>query len=274
MFLTLSFTILPSILIVIFVIISDKFREPVPSIRQAFFLGFLIIFPAGFLNNYFIFSNENPDSLSFIAGFTEEPLKFITLYLFLRKRTEFDEPMDAIVYATLLSLGFATLENFQYVYVFNNDISSIDMAFLRAFTAIPLHACCGVIMGYYYGNYVFKGSTKFLLKSICFPIIIHSIYNYLCTLNDLILVIYIPLIIFYAIYLLNNMKDSQKQKNIEKEIMNGSQTLPSSAIPDIDVAGNTLKKELDKIEELFENSLITEGEKQRMRDKVLGINSS
>jgi RsiW-degrading membrane proteinase PrsW (M82 family) len=218
MYLTLSFTILPSILIVIFVIFEDKFREPVPSIIQAFFLGFLIIFPAGFLNNYFIFSNENSVSLTFIAGFTEEPIKFIALYLFLRKKTEFDEPMDAIVYATLLSLGFATLENFQYVYLSNNDIFSIFTAFQRAFTAIPLHACCGIIMGYYYGNYVFKGSNKFLLKSICFPIIIHSIYNYLCDSNAIILVIYIPVLIFYAIYLLDKMRDSQKQKNIEKEI--------------------------------------------------------
>jgi RsiW-degrading membrane proteinase PrsW (M82 family) len=126
--------------------------------------------------------------------------------------------MDAIVYATLLSLGFATLENFQYVYLSNNDIFSIFIAFQRAFTAIPLHACCGVIMGYYYGNYVFNGSNKFLLKSICFPIIIHSIYNYLCASNAIILVIYIPVLIFYAIYLLDKMRDSQKQKNIEKEI--------------------------------------------------------
>jgi len=271
MFLTLSFTILPSILILIFVIISDKFREPVSSIIQAFLLGFLIIFPAGFLNNIFI---GNSISLSFIAGFTEEPLKFITLYLFLRKRTEFDEPMDAIVYATLLSLGFATLENFQYVYLDNNDISSLSIAFLRAFTAIPLHACCGAIMGYYYGKYLFKGPTKNLLKSICFPIIIHSIYNYLCYLGDHGLYIYITLIIFYAVYLLNKMRDSQKQKNIEKEIINSSQTIPSSSIPDIDVVGITLKKELDKIEDLFDNSLITEEEKQRMRYKALGINSS
>ena len=42
----------------------------------------------------------------------------ITLLLFLRNRPAFDEPMDAIVYATLLSLGFATLENFDYIYCF------------------------------------------------------------------------------------------------------------------------------------------------------------
>ena len=28
----------------------------------------------------------------------------------------FNEPMDAIVYGTVVSLGFATLENYDYVY--------------------------------------------------------------------------------------------------------------------------------------------------------------
>ena len=56
--------------------------------------------------------------------------------------------------------------------------------------------------------------------------------------------------------------------------MNGSETLSSSAVPDTDTARNTLKKELDKTEELFDISLITEEEKQKVRDKALGINSS
>ena len=63
-------------------------------------------------------------------------------------------------------------------------------------------------------------------------------------------------------------------ESTKSSINHGSETLSSSAVPDTDTAGNTLKKELDKIEELFENSLITEEEKQRMRDKALGINSS
>ena len=218
MSLTFSFTILPSILIALFVICSDRFREPILPILYAFFLGLLIIIPAGLLNNLLIFSKENSDNLTFIAGFTEEPLKFIALYLFLRKRSEFDEPMDAIVYATLLSLGFATLENFEYVYLSDGEVSSMTIAAIRAFSAVPLHACCGIIMGYYYGLYIFQGSVNHLFKSISFPIIIHSSYNYLNSFNDLILFIYVPLVILYATYLLDKMGDLQKLKDIEKEI--------------------------------------------------------
>ena len=60
----------------------------------------------------------------------------------------------------------------------------------------------------------------------------------------------------------------------KSSINHGFENLSSSAVPETDTAGNTLKKELDKIDELFENSLITEEEKQKMRDKALGINSS
>ena len=83
MYLTLIFTIVPSILIAFYIIFSDRFREPVLPVIYAFLLGFLIIIPAGLLNTILIFSNENPANFSFIAGFTEEPLKFILLYLFL-----------------------------------------------------------------------------------------------------------------------------------------------------------------------------------------------
>ena len=84
-----------------------------------------------------------PDNYSFIAGFVEETLKFLAIGLFLWDRTEFDEPMDAVVYGTLISLGFATFENYEYVYVWNGDYSSLSIAALRAVSAIPLHACCG-----------------------------------------------------------------------------------------------------------------------------------
>jgi len=213
--LTLSLTVIPSILIALFVVFSDRFREPTRPIVYAFLLGFIVIIPAGFLNTFLISDN---DTLAFIAGFTEEPLKFLTMYIFLRLRDEFNEPMDAIVYATLISLGFATLENFEYVYGSDDGTKSIIIAFIRALCAIPLHACCGVVMGYYYGRYVFEGSTNLFIKSICFPIMIHSSYNYMWDFNAWIQWIFVPIIILYATYLLDKMGELQKLKEKEEEI--------------------------------------------------------
>jgi len=71
-----------------------------------------------------------------------------------------------------------------------------------------------------------------------------------------------------------NTDISTSSVSAKSSINHDAQTLPSSAVPDTDTAGNTLNKKLDEIEELFKNSLITEEERQRMRDKALGIEFS
>ena len=63
---------------------------------------------------------------------------------------------------------------------------SMQIAILRAVTAIPLHACCGVIMGYFFGLYAFSGRRKYLIKSLFLPMIFHAIYNFMTTLSLLI----------------------------------------------------------------------------------------
>ena len=86
---------------------------------SAFILGFLVRLPAGELNYLLIEKSADPDFYSFLAGVAEETLKFIAIYLFFWDRVEFVEPMDAIVYGTLISLGFATFKNYEYVYIYN-----------------------------------------------------------------------------------------------------------------------------------------------------------
>ena len=68
---TLLLTLIPSILILMFFVLSDKFKEPPSTIILVFFLGFLICLPAGILNeishNFFFtgsdFSNNLTSSL-------------------------------------------------------------------------------------------------------------------------------------------------------------------------------------------------------------------
>ena len=73
MWLVWLLTFLPSVLIVIFVVASDRFREPKTMVFGTLFLGFLLCLPAGILNGLLIVS----DDLVFLAGFTEESLKFL-----------------------------------------------------------------------------------------------------------------------------------------------------------------------------------------------------
>ncbi len=107
----LATTIMPSVLILAAVILSDRFREPLKPILVTFFVGVFLCFPAGFLNSILIWSQDAPENYTFLAGLTEESLKFAAILLFVGNQADFNEPMDAIVYGTLISLGFATLEN-------------------------------------------------------------------------------------------------------------------------------------------------------------------
>ena len=110
-------------------------------------------------------------------------MKFLVLILFCLHLDEFDEPMDAIIYGVAVSLGFALFENYQYV------IQALDegkemaeyTAFIRAFTAIPLHAICGIFMGFFLMDAVFKEENKEfnLFFSLFFPISLHGLYDYI-----------------------------------------------------------------------------------------------
>ena len=119
---TLLITIFPSLALVFYFIKSDKFKEPNRIIIITFLFGVLISLPAGYIND-FIFKrfatgdeiNEALLSGFFAGGPVEETLKFLVLYFYILREKAFNEPMDAIVYGVLISLGFATLENFNYV---------------------------------------------------------------------------------------------------------------------------------------------------------------
>jgi len=194
------------LLIVAYIIKADRFPEPVGLCISTFLLGCLLCIPAASLNSYFI-----PDlSYAYLAGFTEETLKFAAIYFYIRTKTDFDEPMDAIVYGTLISLGFATLENFQYVY---NAGNPDFIAILRSFTAIPLHACCGIIMGYYFGLYIFKERDKLnLIKSLFFAIAFHASYNYFATRNILLMFVVLIILVMFAKKLHKLLKAEQMLK--------------------------------------------------------------
>ena len=191
--LTFLLAVGPPLLIVAYIIKADRFPEPKGTCFLTFVAGTIIIVPAAILNDKLI-----PDaSYAYLAGFTEETLKFLTIYFYVSRSTNFDEPMDAIVYGTLVSLGFATFENLQYVYYSGGSPDAV--AIIRAFTAIPLHACCGIIMGYYFGLYMFKNKdTLNLLKSLFFAIGFHAVYNYFATRNVFLMIVVIIILISFA----------------------------------------------------------------------------
>ena len=205
-------TFAPPILILAYIIKADKFSEPIAAIVKVFLLGVFITGFAGYFNALLIPEGSNRH---YLAGLTEESLKYMVLFFYVRKQNYFDEPMDAIVYGVLVSLGFATLENYEYVTRFIEH--GQDVAILRAFSAIPLHAMCGVIMGFYFGMANFyKGGNNYA-KALLIPICIHGLYNFVAGYSFHLTTIFILVLFFHAKRLHHQFVMLQQNKTREAE---------------------------------------------------------
>ena len=159
-------TILPPILLGFIIWKSDKFPEPGKFLVASFLLGVSIIFPldlfiriaedhiapmfgidldtiktwneGAWKEDNAVYPAAARTFMSFFrAAFLEEGIKFALLIFFCVRLSDLNEPMDAIVYGTVVSLGFATLENFDYVYRLAEyyGIKPIDVAYARSYSA-------------------------------------------------------------------------------------------------------------------------------------------
>ena len=222
----LLMTILPSILIILFFVNSDKFKEPTKEIIKIFFLGILITIPAYILNTYigdFLYKNtevsEGLISSFLTAAPVEEGLKLSVLYYFVYKMKEFNEPLDGIVYGVTASLGFATLENIYYVYLLADDfeITSMALAVIRSFSAVPAHAVFGIFMGYFFMKYSFIKKGDNLFFAFIIPFVLHGCYNLFLNSNFYVALIMIMIAWIVALILFSRLKKTQRNKKREYE---------------------------------------------------------
>jgi RsiW-degrading membrane proteinase PrsW (M82 family) len=162
----------------------------------------------------------NDLTFSFLGpAWTEEILKFLILYTVVLRRNEFNEPMDGIVYGVVASLGFATYENYDYVFRLAEswDIAPAQMAIWRSYTAVPMHGLNGAIMGFYFGLFAFTANKKYLILSLAIPYLLHGLYNFLVIYSPDHYFVVIGMLI-YTFTLHKKLKSLQKKKKTEKEI--------------------------------------------------------
>ena len=136
----------------------------------------------------------------FVAGFLEEFVKFQVVMWLAYSNIHFDEIMDGIVYTIMASLGFACLENILYVVG-----QSWGMALARALTAVPFHACCSGIMGYYIGRAKFAASReqekRFLLQGLAWGVALHGVYDFLLFISPVFGALYGVLIVPFVLWI-------------------------------------------------------------------------
>ncbi len=113
--------------------------------------------------------------------------KWFMFMFLIYQHEEFDNHYDGIVYASAISLGFASLEN--VFYLLSNGI---EFAWMRALYPVSSHALFGIIMGYYLGKAKMNSKYKRRYLTIAFllPFLLHGIYNYiLLGLNQFIIIL-------------------------------------------------------------------------------------
>lgn len=177
----------PILVLMYFIYRKDEIqKEPVKELLKAFGLGILSVFvsftisiPLGNLGLYV----DDPTTLweaiadSFLgAAIPEEVAKFALFWLFVRKNKYFDEHMDGIVYAAVVSLGFAALENVMYLF---SSKEWFSVGIVRALTAVPGHMFDGILMGYFYSLVRFDPMTPRInyFWVLGAPILSHGIYD-------------------------------------------------------------------------------------------------
>jgi len=180
----IALAVAPALIISYLIYRIDKFdRESHWQLIICFMLGMLITFPAMKLEAIGdAYGFEESDNLwvllvlaYIVVGLTEELVKFVALMLYGYPRKEFNEPLDGIVYAVMIAMGFATLENIIYA-----DRFGLSTIVLRAFTAVPAHAVFAVMMGYYVGLAKFDKANrlKFILIGLGLPVLVHGTYDF------------------------------------------------------------------------------------------------
>ena len=219
-------TILPSILIILFFVNSDKFKEPKSEIIKVFIFGILITIPAYILNTFLgdFWYNNTKVSQNLISSFltaapVEEGLKLSILYYFVYKMKDFNEPLDGIVYGVTASLGFATLENIYYVYLLADHFQTTPMALavVRSFSAVPAHAVFGIFMGYFFMKYSFIKKGDNLFFAFIVPFVLHGCYNLFIASNFFVSLSLVIIAWIVALRLFSRLKKTQKRKRREYE---------------------------------------------------------
>ncbi|HCB61051.1 MAG: hypothetical protein A2W93_07045 [Bacteroidetes bacterium GWF2_43_63] len=186
--LIVSLALAPVFALGLFIYLKDKYyREPLIWLLIAFGAGCLSIVPAIFIERMLeeragLGISPNFGSLAInaflVVALTEELCKFAILRIVFYRKRFFSEPINGIVYAVMLSLGFAFTESFIYLLGANNVYTT---AIVRSLTAVPAHFVFAVFMGYFMGQAKFtylKQRKWLVLLGLGLAVIAHGIYDF------------------------------------------------------------------------------------------------
>jgi len=194
----------PSLFLLVFFYLKDRYEpEPRGHVALAFVKGALAVVPSYYaalalersVGRMWLALGGWPARLfeaGVMAASVEEGAKWLVFLALIYWWSEFDEPLDGVVYGVALALGFACVENVMMV-----ARDGLRVGLLRALFAVPAHALFGATMGFYMGRAKLGHGARqgappgrgeralHLSLALLLPILFHGAYDFaLMALRD------------------------------------------------------------------------------------------
>ena len=196
LFLIIPLGLLPSFIWLLFFLKKDVQPEPKIMVLKVFFYGMLSVLPIlafMFLLKTFGLINVIAELLAlsafilicyiFFWAAVEEILKYLVVRYKVLRSSEFDEPVDAMLYMIIAGLGFAALENILILFNAHPFLQLPEILFLIALRFIGatfLHALCSGTVGYFLALSFFETKKRQLLvfTGLGIAALLHWFYNF------------------------------------------------------------------------------------------------
>ncbi len=221
--------ILPSFVWILFFVREDEARpEPKLLLFYTFLAGgaatFFTLGPQIVVNN--ALQNIGVPQYSFFSLFAlaglEEIFKFLAVYVVVAWRKEFDEPLDAMIYMIVASLGFAAVENVASAVQSGSAIlaqgDAIQVLSLRFIGATLLHGLSSALVGYYWGMAIAKhiSYNVMVVEGLGVATLLHTIFNTLILMYSPEAMVGTLFLVVASFFILN---DFEKLKIAEQEVV-------------------------------------------------------
>lgn len=230
--------LLPAFVMLAYVFWYDRAHpEPIAVLFKGFVCGIVSVGLLYLLWNYFPDYFEWADSGTsvldkikdsvFSAAIPEETVKLLMFWILVSKNHFFDQRFDGIVYAVSVGMGFAALENIDYVFFYAGPLWG-SVAAARAVLSVPGHYIMAVMMGYFYSVAKYKREKRWkrlwqLSLIWMVPVLIHGTYDAIAMnmkYSDTVYII-LTIALFVFCYVLHKLCNRLIQKQLLADCENG-----------------------------------------------------
>ncbi|TSD03010.1 MAG: hypothetical protein Greene071436_359 [Parcubacteria group bacterium Greene0714_36] len=116
----------------------------------------------------------------FVIALIEEYVKYLPVKIFIERRRDFDEPVDAMIYMMTSAMGFAALENALFLFPVAREsvFAGLEISTNRFLGANLLHALSSGILGFFLARAWFHPHRRhFTALGIVTASLFHTAFN-------------------------------------------------------------------------------------------------